>query len=110
VLHQLPDEAVVGCEILGWRWRQEGGRLLGSSGVGDPACDVTIAWTLFSGTSREAFRAALQVDGATWVRGRGWALWKALITFAGDLKINTNEAAAAKHVINEVLAEHEQSS
>ena len=27
----------------------------GCSGVGDPACDLTIAWTLFSGESREAF-------------------------------------------------------
>ena len=33
----------------------------GSSGVGDPACDTVIAWTLLSGASR-AFRAALRVD------------------------------------------------
>ena len=64
----------------------------GSSGIGDPACDVTIAWTLFSGESREAFRAALPVDAATWARGRGWALWKALITFAGNLNIDPGEA------------------
>jgi aminoglycoside phosphotransferase (APT) family kinase protein len=51
----------------------------GCSAVGDPACDVVIAWTLFSGSSRRAFRAALGVDDATWERGRGWALWKALI-------------------------------
>jgi aminoglycoside phosphotransferase (APT) family kinase protein len=76
----------------------------GSSGVGDPACDVTIAWTLFSGASREAFRAA-PVDVATWARGRGWALWKALIIFAGNLNINSTEAQAARRVINEVLAE-----
>jgi aminoglycoside phosphotransferase (APT) family kinase protein len=55
----------------------------GCSGVGDPACDLAIAWTLFSGASREAFRAALRVDDATWTRGRGWVLWKALITLAG---------------------------
>ena len=29
----------------------------GTSGVGDPACDVVIAWTLLSGESRDAFRA-----------------------------------------------------
>ena len=50
----------------------------GCSAVGDPACDVTIAWTLFSGESRRAFRDALGLDDATWERGRGWALWKAL--------------------------------
>jgi aminoglycoside phosphotransferase (APT) family kinase protein len=82
----------------------------GSTGVGDPACDVTIAWTLFSGESREAFRAALPVDAATWARGRGWALWKALITFAGNVNINPAEADAARGVINDVLAEREESS
>ncbi len=29
----------------------------GILGVGDPACDLAIAWTLFQGDSREAFRA-----------------------------------------------------
>ena len=72
--------------------------------------DATIAWTLFSGESREAFRAALPVDAATWARGRGWALWKALITFSGSLNINSREAEAAGRVINDVLTEHEQSS
>jgi aminoglycoside phosphotransferase (APT) family kinase protein len=80
----------------------------GSSGVGDPACDVTIAWTLLSGESREAFRAALPLDAATWARGRGWALWKALITFAGNLDANPAEAARARRVIDDVLAEHQR--
>ena len=52
----------------------------GCSGVGDAACDLAIAWTLFSGESRETFRSVLAVDPAIWARGRGWALWKALIT------------------------------
>ena len=53
----------------------------GTSGVGDPACDVVIAWTLLRGRARSAFREALGRDPATWARGRGWALWKALITY-----------------------------
>jgi aminoglycoside phosphotransferase (APT) family kinase protein len=81
----------------------------GSSGVGDPACDVTIAWTFLSGESREAFRAALPLDVATWARGRGWALWKALITFAGNLETDRAAAAMARQVINNVLAEHQRS-
>jgi aminoglycoside phosphotransferase (APT) family kinase protein len=32
-----------------------------------------IAFTLMSATSRAAFREALGVDDATWMRGRGWA-------------------------------------
>jgi aminoglycoside phosphotransferase (APT) family kinase protein len=47
----------------------------GSAGVGDPACDLTVAWTLQEGESRAAFRQALRLDAATWARGRGWALW-----------------------------------
>jgi aminoglycoside phosphotransferase (APT) family kinase protein len=79
----------------------------GSSGVGDPACDVTIAWTLLSGKSREAFRAALPLDAATWARGRGWALWKALITFAGNLETDRPAAATGRRVIEDLLAEHQ---
>jgi aminoglycoside phosphotransferase (APT) family kinase protein len=52
----------------------------GTCGVGDPACDVVIAWTLLTGPSRATFRDRLGVDPGTWARGRGWALWKALIT------------------------------
>jgi aminoglycoside phosphotransferase (APT) family kinase protein len=51
----------------------------GCAAVGDPACDLTIAWTLFTGTSRARFMKALPFDEATWARARGWALWKALI-------------------------------
>jgi aminoglycoside phosphotransferase (APT) family kinase protein len=55
----------------------------GSSGVGDPACDMVIAWTFLEGASRDRFRADRGVDPGTWSRGRGWALWKALITYDG---------------------------
>ena len=78
----------------------------GCLGVGDPACDLTIAWTLLSGESREAFRSTLPVDGATWARGRGWALWKAMIILAEHLNTNPLEARKARCVIDEVLADH----
>ncbi|WP_204040997.1 aminoglycoside phosphotransferase family protein [Acrocarpospora phusangensis] len=78
----------------------------GTSGVGDPACDLVIAWTLFSGESRETFRRAVGQDAATWARARGWALWKALITLAEDLGKDERRAAISRHVIGEVLAEH----
>lgn len=45
----------------------------GSCGVGDPARDLVIAWTLFTGASRDAFRAAVGLDDATWARARGAA-------------------------------------
>jgi aminoglycoside phosphotransferase (APT) family kinase protein len=77
----------------------------GTSGVGDPSCDLVIAWTLFEGDSREAFRAGLAVDDATWARGRGWALWKALITAAGHID-NPVEVERSWRVIDAVLADH----
>ncbi|MCW2803974.1 MAG: aminoglycoside phosphotransferase family protein [Propionibacteriaceae bacterium] len=77
----------------------------GCSGVGDPACDLTIAWTLLSGEGREAFRSAVSLDTKTWQRGRGWALWKALITVGGHRDPNSVEGSAARRVIEEVLAE-----
>ena len=52
----------------------------GTSGVGDPSCDLVMAWTFFHDTARAVFRACLPFDRQTWNRARGWALWKALIT------------------------------
>ncbi len=77
----------------------------GTSGVGDPACDLAIAWTLFSGKSRRAFRTAVALDPATWDRGRGWALWKALITLVEYAGTDQRQAEVARRVIGEVLAD-----
>jgi aminoglycoside phosphotransferase (APT) family kinase protein len=55
----------------------------GCSGIGDPACDLAIAWTFLTPESRNVFRAQRHVDDQTWARGRGWALWKALIILSG---------------------------
>jgi aminoglycoside phosphotransferase (APT) family kinase protein len=76
----------------------------GSSGVGDPSCDLVISWTLFEGESREAFRASVGLDDATWARARGWALWKALITLANN---ENSKISETRRVIDEVLADHD---
>jgi aminoglycoside phosphotransferase (APT) family kinase protein len=80
----------------------------GSSGVGDPACDVVIAWTFLAGWSRDRFRTELDVDAGTWRRGRGWALWKALITLVGHLERGAPQAATTRAEIDEILADHAQ--
>lgn len=67
----------------------------GCLAVGDPACDLAIAWTLFDSPSRDIFRHELAVDEETWQRGRAWALWKAAIVAAGHLQTNALEAASA---------------
>jgi aminoglycoside phosphotransferase (APT) family kinase protein len=77
----------------------------GCSAVGDPACDLTIAWTFFSGASRDAFRRALSLDPATWARARGWALWKALITIAPRIESQSRRVREARRVLGEVLAD-----
>ena len=78
----------------------------GCSGVGDPACDLVMAWTFFSGESREAFRATLGLDRATWARARGWALWKALITLVEYIDTNPIKSAETRRIIAEVIADH----
>lgn len=77
----------------------------GSSAVGDPACDLVMAWTEFSAISRAAFRAVLPFDEDTWRRARGWALWKALITVR---ETNTDPQLLEKafRTISEVIVDH----
>jgi aminoglycoside phosphotransferase (APT) family kinase protein len=75
-------------------------------GVGDPACDLMIAWSLFSGESREVFRAALAVDDATWARGRGHALCQAAMFIPYYLETNPLGVSRARHQLDEVLADH----
>ncbi len=75
----------------------------GSCGVGDPACDLTMAWTFFREPSRRIFRASLKsLAPDVWLRAKGWALWKALITAADDSSTETQQDGA-RRVIDEVL-------
>ena len=55
----------------------------GTCGIGDPACDLVLAWTFLDTDARNTFRQQLDVDTGTWTRARAWALWKALLTL-GD--------------------------
>jgi aminoglycoside phosphotransferase (APT) family kinase protein len=80
----------------------------GTCGVGDPACDLAIAWTMLTGKSRAAFRDRLDVDDATWERGQGWALWKALVACAGAVRDGEGLPADASCVLGEILTAHER--
>lgn len=127
LLAPLWDKAPVWAhgDVSGANLLIEEGRLsavidFGSSGVGDPACDLAFAWTFLHGSSREAYRAGVPVDDATWVRGRGWALWKALVV---HVEARTEGPAAvevaglrfgwrvnARCVIDEVLADNSRTT
>jgi Phosphotransferase enzyme family len=78
----------------------------GCLGVGDPACDLIVAWNLLSAESRDVFRAALLVDDATWARGRGWALSIGLIALPYYQNTNPVLAGIGKRAIDEVLADY----
>ncbi|WP_083347633.1 aminoglycoside phosphotransferase family protein [Rhizobium sp. LCM 4573] len=78
----------------------------GSSGVGDPSSDLVIAWTLFDRPARKAFRSRLNLDLQTWERGRGWALWKALITIAEHRESDRQKADVHRRWIDGIVADH----
>jgi aminoglycoside phosphotransferase (APT) family kinase protein len=82
----------------------------GCLGVGDPACDLQVAWNFLSAETRNVFRAALPVDAATWARGRGWALSVGLIALPYYRNTNPILAGISRRAIDEVLADHKISN
>lgn len=77
----------------------------GCLGVGDPACELQVAWNLFDAESRQVFRQALQIDDATWARGRGWALSGSVIALPYYQNTNPVLAGIAQQAIDAILAE-----
>jgi aminoglycoside phosphotransferase (APT) family kinase protein len=80
----------------------------GGLGVGDPACDLQVAWNLFSTETREIFREMLSVDEATWGRGRGWALSVGVIALPYYKDTNPVLAGISRRAIDAVLADYER--
>lgn len=77
----------------------------GGLNVGDPACDLQPAWNLFEGESRERFRRELEVDEASWLRGRGWALAQAVIAMPYYWDTNPGMIRQTSHALEQVLAD-----
>lgn len=78
----------------------------GCMAIGDPACDLVIAWTLLKDKSRKIFISMLDIDDDTWTRARGWALWKALITLDALKDKKSVKALKQKKIIADVLKEY----
>ncbi|PLS01953.1 aminoglycoside phosphotransferase family protein [Neobacillus cucumis] len=78
----------------------------GVLGVGDPSCDAAMAWTFFDDTSRKVFKTTLKMDEETWNRARGWALWKALITYDGNKNTNKKIAEETYRIIKIIMEEY----
>jgi aminoglycoside phosphotransferase (APT) family kinase protein len=86
------------------------GRLAGvidwsALGVGEPAGDLSVAWNLFGPAARAEFRVAMQVDDATWARGRAWALVEGVFALSYYRTKNEVIADAGRRVIDVVLAD-----
>lgn len=77
----------------------------GGLGIGDPACDVMAGWTCNHPAQRREFRAAVQVDDATWTRARGWALSVAAIALPYYRDTNQRLANIARRTLVAVLAD-----
>jgi aminoglycoside phosphotransferase (APT) family kinase protein len=77
----------------------------GGLNVGDPACDLQPAWNVFAGQSRQRFRGELEVDDASWLRGRGWALYQAVSALPYYWDTNPGMIRQAWHALTEVLAD-----
>ena len=75
----------------------------GTLAIGDPACDLIVAWELFDARSRDVLRAELGVDDATWERGRGWALTTAIVALPYYEHMNAFMAAQARQKLAAVL-------
>ncbi|WP_260430653.1 aminoglycoside phosphotransferase family protein [Nocardioides sp. LS1] len=90
----------------------DGGRLtavidFGTCGVGDPSCDLAIAWTLLTRQGRRLLRERLDVDEPTWSRGRGWALWKTLSNLANAVEDGDEpEEREARRVVEAILDDY----
>jgi aminoglycoside phosphotransferase (APT) family kinase protein len=77
----------------------------GGMAVGDPACDLVIAWTYFKGKARDLFIQEMGSDEDTWLRGRGWALWKATFELCQIENKDSPDGLAQKRIIDEVMNE-----
>ena len=77
----------------------------GQLGAGDPACDLAIAWTLFTDKGRQVFRDRLALDDETWSRAMGWVAWKAVILATGVAMSTAANVADAGRILGVVLAD-----
>lgn len=77
----------------------------GGVGVGDPTVDLIVAWNLLPAAARPILRAALDVDDATWARGRAWALSISAIQLPYYDTTNPVLANNSRHVLAQIVAD-----
>jgi aminoglycoside phosphotransferase (APT) family kinase protein len=75
----------------------------GGMSLGDPACDLVIAWTFLQGKARDIFIKEIHLDDDTWLRAKAWTLWKATFELCQLKNPNVPEAYVQKRIIEDVL-------
>jgi aminoglycoside phosphotransferase (APT) family kinase protein len=78
----------------------------GGLAVGDPSVDLVVAWEVLGPGARQLFRSSLALDDITWLRGRGWALAIAVMTFPYYWHSLPTRCAARLAMARQVLADH----
>lgn len=76
--------------------------------LGDPAHDLICAWNLLPAATRDDLRLRLDIDEATWMRGRALALARALLVLPDVHDTNPAITAYAKNTIHEVLTDYRE--
>ncbi len=78
----------------------------GGMAKGDPAKDLVIAWTFLKNESREIFKYKIKYDSDTWIRAKGWVLWKATFELCKTEDKNSEYAKSQKEIINDVIKDY----
>jgi aminoglycoside phosphotransferase (APT) family kinase protein len=71
--------------------------------IGDPACDLVIAWTLFKNKSKVIFQNNMNLDDNTWLRAKAWALWKATFELCQMKDLSAEKTLIQKGIIQKIL-------
>lgn len=75
----------------------------GALGIGNPACDIAIAFGFMSPRIRSVFCDAMGVDDATWTRARGWAVAGGLNAYTSYGATNPGLAKRTKREVMDAL-------
>ena len=75
------------------------------AGVGDPACDLTVAWSVLNEAGRRVLRESCGASDAMWARGRAHALSQAMIFLPYYEGRHADGEAVAWRQLREILGE-----
>lgn len=77
----------------------------GGLGAGDPAVELNAAWGFLPPSAVPAYREALGLDDAAWLRGRGWALQPSISGMVYYEKTAPGLAELGRQTVEMVLAD-----